>query len=131
MVAAFALAALAACAGEKKSALEPTSAVPAAEGQVRSERTEEGNTKLEVEVKHLAPPAKVAPGAEVYIVWAQRDDKTAGPQNIGALTVDKDRKGKLQTLTPLDRFEVLVTPEPSANATEPTNEPVMRSHVGP
>lgn len=131
ILAALAFVAVAACAGEKKAALQPTPAVPAAEGELRSERTKQGNTKLDLEVKYLAPPNRVAPGAQVYIVWAQRYDKSTPPQNIGALTVDKNRKGKLETLTPLDRFEVFVTPEPSPDVTEPTNDPVMRSHVEP
>lgn len=131
ILAALAFTAVAACAGEKKAALEPTAAVPAAEGQIRSKKTEQGNTKLDLEVKYLAPPNRVAPGAQVYIVWAQRYDKSTPPQNIGALTVDENRKGKLETLTPLDRFDVFVTPEPSPDVTEPTNDPVMRSHVEP
>ena len=130
-LATFALAALlVACAGGKKVALEPTQAVAAAKGKVRAERTDSGNTKLDVEVQFLAPPGRVAPGSQVYVVWAQRDDKSA-PQNIGALAVGSDRKGKLQTLTPLDRFEVFLTPEPVGGATEPTNEPVMRSRIEP
>ena len=104
--------------------------MPAAQGEVRSNRTDAGNTKVDVKVQYLAPPDKVAPGAQTYVVWAQRDDKSS-PQNIGALAVGKDRKGKLETLTPLDKFEVFVTPEPSPKATEPTNPPVMRSHVEP
>ena len=130
-LAALAFAALlGACAGGKKVALEPTQAVAAAKGKVRAERTDSGNTKLDVEVQFLAPPGRVAPGSQVYVVWAQRDDKSA-PQNIGALAVGSDRKGKLQTLTPLDRFEVFLTPEPVGGATEPTNEPVMRSRIEP
>jgi hypothetical protein len=128
---ALALSGLVACGGAgKKVALEPTHAVPAAKGNVRAQRTDSGNTRLDVEVQFLAPPGRVAPGSQVYIVWAQRDDKSA-PQNIGALPVGSDRKGKLQTLTPLDRFEVFLTPEPGPGATEPTNEPVMRSRVEP
>ena len=110
--------------------LEPTSAVPAARGHVRSQRTDAGNTKLEVEVQHLAPPSRVVPGSNVYIVWAQRDEKSA-PQNIGVLAVGSDRKGKLETLTPLSSFEVFVTPEPTPDTVEPTSEPVMRSRIEP
>ncbi len=120
--------ALAGCAGGKKVALEPTQAVAAAKGNVRAERTDSGNTRLDVQVQHLAPPGKVVPGAQVYVVWAQRDDASA-PQNLGALAVGGDRKGKLETLTPLDRFEVFLTPEQVPAAAEPTSEPVMRSRV--
>ena len=129
--AALAFAALAACGGGgTKVALQPTTAVAAAVGQVRAERTDQGNTKLDVEVRHMAPPEKISPGSKVYVVWAQRDDKSA-PQNIGALTVGDSRKGKLRTLTPLDSFDVFVTPERTPTTAEPTNEPVMRSRVEP
>ena len=130
-IAALLIAAFVACGGGgRQIALEPTHAVPAAKGRVEAERTDSGNTKLQVEVQHLAPAGRVAPGSQVYVVWAQRDKESA-PQNIGALAVGNDRKGKLRTLTPLERFDVFLTPEPVPGATEPTNDPVMRSRIEP
>lgn len=127
--AALALAAVG-CSGGQTVPLQATHAVPAALGEVHAKRTDQGNTQLSVEVSYLAPPQNVAPGSHVYIVWA-KGEGNAQPQNIGALAVGDDRKGKLETLTPLDKFELFVTPEPDRNAKKPTNEPVMKTEVAP
>lgn len=128
--AALALSAGLGCGGGQTVPLQPSHAVPAAMGEVHAKKTDQGNTLVDVEVSYLAPPQNVAPGSHVYIVWAQPEDGSS-PQNIGALTVGEDRKGKLETLTPLDKFKVLVTPEPDRNAKQPTNDPVMKADVAP
>jgi hypothetical protein len=116
------------CGSGQKVALQASDAVPAATGEVHAEAAN-GNTKVDVEVEHLAPPSKIAAGANVYVVWAVRDAKDAAPQNLGQLKVDDDRKGKLSTLTPLAHFDVIVTPEADAVVGKPTNAPVMRASV--
>lgn len=126
LVALTAVAA-AGCTERKPVPLQRAQTVPAATGQIEAAKTGQGNTKLEVEVEHLAPPQNVAPGAQVYIVWAQAKD--APPQNVGAMMLDKDLKGKLETVTPLDTFHVSITPEASPNAQTPTNEPIMSADV--
>lgn len=120
----------AACGGGQTSKLQTASGAPAAVGNVETSQGENGNTVVKVEVEHLAPPENVASGASVYVVWAKpRSDE--GPRNLGALKVSDDRKGKLETKTPLQQFELLVTPEASPLATKPTGEPVMRASVQP
>jgi hypothetical protein len=84
--------------------------VPAASGEITT--TEEGNNhnlRLEIEVKHLAPPEKVEPGATVYVVWVEVAGAT--PQNVGSLRVDDDLAGKLDTTTPFHRFNLAITAE--------------------
>lgn len=118
----------AACAHGQTTNLQTAAGAPAAVGQVETEVGDNGNTEVKVEVEHLAPPEKVKSGASVYVVWAKphTDEKA---QNLGALAVDADRKGKLETKTPLKQFDVLVTPEASASVDAPTNDPVMRASV--
>lgn len=129
--AALVVAALIGCGGPSKTVpLQATQAVPAALGEVHASRTDQGNTRVDLEVSYLAPPQNVAPGSHVYIVWAQPEDGSP-PQNIGALAVGEDRKGKLETLTPLQKFDIFVTPEPARNAKKPTNEAVMKAEVAP
>lgn len=101
---------------------------PAATGEVVTSRGENDNTEVKVEVEHLAPPQQIASGASVYVVWAMPHSQDP-PQNLGALLVDSDRKGKLETKTPLKQFEVVVTPESSASAAQPTGDPVMKTSV--
>ncbi len=62
---------------------------PAAEGRITTDDGSNGNLKLAIEVKHLALPEKVSPGATLYTVWVQ--PAGAPPQNIGALRVDAER----------------------------------------
>lgn len=120
---------LLACASAQRTALLPTQVTLAAQGEVATKRTDNQNTTVEIEVEHLAPPAAVASGATTYVVWTKAVGADARPQNVGAMHVDDDRRGSLKTKTPLERFDVLITPEPSPNVGEPSNEPVMRATV--
>ena len=94
---------------------------PAAEGTVSFGEAKNGNTKVDLSVKHLASPDKLTPSESTYVVWTQRDTQ-APPQNIGALQVDKDLTGTLNTVTPLRRFDLFITAEPTAQTGKPTGE---------
>jgi hypothetical protein len=112
---------------DKPQEMHSTSTDSASEGTVRVSEGDNGNTKVSVRVKHLAPPSKLAADATVYVVWIQpsKGDK----QNVGALTLNKDLEGSLDTLTPQHRFKVFVTPEPSGQVGHPTHEPVFTYNV--
>jgi hypothetical protein len=97
------------------------------EGTVRTKAEDNGNTNVEVRVKHLSSPSKVAADASVYVVWIQA--RNAEIQNVGALQVDEDLVGKLNTTTPHRAFTLTVTPEPSARMAAPTHDAVFTSEV--
>lgn len=101
--------------------------VPASQGTVEATAGANGNTNLEIRVKHLAPPEKVAADATVYVVWIQ--PRGAAHQSVGALRLNSDLEGTLATVTPHRRFLVMVTPEPSGQVAEPSHEPVFTSDV--
>lgn len=101
--------------------------VPAGEGTVRVSEGDNGNTKVSIRVKHLAPPSKIEANSTVYIVWIQPMD--GNRQNVGALAVDKDLEGSLDTLTPHRRFKISITPEPNRQVAEPSHEPVFTYNV--
>ena len=101
--------------------------VPASEGTVRVSEGGNGNTKVSIRVKHLAPPSRIAADSTVYIVWIQPME--GDRQNVGALTLNKDLEGSLDTLTPHRRFKLSVTPEPSQQVAEPSHEPVFTYNV--
>lgn len=111
----------------KNQAMISSADVPASEGTVRATAGDNGNTKLNVQVKHLAPPEKMASDATVYVVWIQAPN--ASKQNVGALTLNDNLEGTLETLTPHRRFEVTVTPEPSRGVAYPTHDPVFTASV--
>ncbi|MFO0679169.1 MAG: hypothetical protein U0169_21760 [Polyangiaceae bacterium] len=103
--------------------------VPGAEGTVVPSRSDQGNTEVELTVKHLPPPEKIASGAKVFVVWVQPADGKASPNNVGALKVDEDHKGKLKTMTPFKSFNLFVTPEDSGEATAPSGQKVLWTSV--
>lgn len=120
-------AAPAACGGPSPVPMLASPQTPAAEGKVAAQPAANGNTKLTVEVKHLAYPEKVAPGAKVYVVWVQ--PQGAAPQNVGALQVDRDLVGHLETVTAYPSFEVFVTAEESPGATMPRGPRVLNAVI--
>jgi hypothetical protein len=122
--------ALSACAGTQTTPLTPTSQSPAAQGQVETRRTQNQNTEVDLHVKYMAPPQAVADNATVYVVWAKPLAEDAPAHNLGAMVVGKDRKGSLKTLTPYEKFDLIVTPEPAGNVSEPTHEPVLKAKIG-
>jgi hypothetical protein len=101
--------------------------VPASEGTIKTSEGDNGNTILEIQVKHLAEPSRMASDATVYVVWVQSSD--GARQNVGALTLNDNLEGTLKTVTPYRRFSVSVTPEPSGQVSQPTHQPVFTSEV--
>lgn len=118
---------LAACSSATTLPLKGSPEVPAAAGEVNVSEGPNQNTRVELTVEHLASPERLRPGAKTFVVWAR---PTGGqPQNLGALKVDEDLKGKLETLTPFTHFDLLVTAESDAQVTAPTSEPVLSARV--
>jgi len=96
---------------------------PAADGSVLVSAAPNGNTRLSVEVKHLAPPERLAPGAKVYVAWTQA--RGGQPQNVGAIVIDDNRSGRLETVTPLPTFELFITAEGFPTAAVPSGPRVL------
>jgi hypothetical protein len=110
-----------------KQTMHSSQANTSGEGTVQANAAANGNTRLEVAVKHLSSPSKVASDASVYVVWIQPHD--AQIQNVGALEVNDDLVGKLSTTTPHRTFKLTITPEPSARMAMPTHPAVFSSDV--
>jgi hypothetical protein len=110
--------------------MDTAASVPAAKGDVKVANEKDGNTKVKVEVEHLAPPALVAPEAAptaAYVVWIKAPGGL--PQNVGVLDVGQNRKGKLETKTPFKEFTVSVTLERSPAVTLPSGERVLDTRI--
>jgi hypothetical protein len=122
----LAASALAGCStlglgGGKGEPLQNAASQPAAEGTLKTSVGKNDNTEIDLKVKHLAHPEKLQKPASSYVVWTQRDDK-APPQNIGALQVDKNLTGTLNTKTPLHKFDLFITQEPNGVVDHPTGD---------
>jgi hypothetical protein len=117
------------CAGPQPVPLLNGQATPAAEGTVQAVPGPNGNTHIDVLVRHLAPPEKVAPSGKVYVVWVQAPG--GPPQNIGALRLDENLTGRLSSVTPLQAFTLFVSPEQSPVETMPQGPRVLSAQVSP
>lgn len=131
-VLAVALPAVVALSGMQSGCSSPqkmrsASGVPASEGTVDATVGDNGNTNLAVRVKHLAAPSRMASEATVYVVWVQPPN--ANMQNVGALTLNDNLEGSLDTVTPQSRFWLSVTPEASGTAERPTHTAVFTAEV--
>ena len=56
----------AACAAAATLPMESSPEIPAAEGHVHMKVARNQNTQIDLVVKHLAPPDRIAPGTSVY-----------------------------------------------------------------
>jgi hypothetical protein len=112
---------------EQTWTMNTTEMIPSAVGKVKVKEEKDGNTKVKVEVAHLAPPAAVFDQASTYVVWLKPEAGTA--QNVGVLSVSSDLKGSLETKTAFKDFMVLVTAEADPNVTSPSGRSVMNASV--
>src|SRR4051794_5949681 len=71
--------------GEQTWTMSTTDKIPSAVGKVKVAKTKEGNTKVKVEVAHLAQPEAAFDHASTYVVWLKPQSGAA--QNVGVLNV--------------------------------------------
>lgn len=108
--------------------LSGTRIVPAATATLKANRDKQnGNTKLDLKVEHLARPSSLTPPASVYIVWVE--PRGSEPHKEGALGVGDDLKGELKMVTIEKEFDLVVTAENSESASFPSNMQVFHTHV--
>jgi hypothetical protein len=113
----------------KKYPLTADPSIPAARGQVDVGRDKNGNTKVELQVEHLAPPENLTPPKTAYVVWFQ--ERGAEAANQGTLKPNKGLKAKFKSVTPLKTFDVLVTAESDPTAKSPSGPEALRATVQP
>lgn len=126
---AVAMMGLAGCAKNSDIRLTASPENPAAQGIAKVKITDNGNTEIDLVVKHLAPPEKISSGATTYVVWVLGTEPFARHQNMGALVVDKNLDGKFKGVTPLRAFQLLVTAEPSAVSTSPNGKTALSAPI--
>jgi hypothetical protein len=126
---AIGLISLTTVASAKKYPLTADKSVPAARGEVDVGRDKNGNTKVEIEVEHLATPENLTPPRTAYVVWFQ--ERGSEPLNQGALKPSKSLKASFKSITPLKSFDVFVTAETDATTKSPSGTEVLRASVQP
>jgi len=120
-----------ACGTTQGTAMSAAPTVPAAAGTVSTKINNDGNTQFTIDVKHLAPPEKVASGANNYVVWlTPQQGEARQPQNMGTMRVDPNQlTGEFTGITPLRRFQLSITAEPDSTATQPSGKEVLSAQV--
>ena len=101
--------------------LAPSEQIPAAEGKAELRTNKNGNVQIKLTFRHLAPPQRVVPGANVFMVWVRGQEPDAAAQNLGALKVDKNLGAKMTAITALSSFDLFITCEPSQSVTVPAS----------
>jgi hypothetical protein len=114
------------CSGPTKMTASPST--PFTEGEVDASYKMNGNGSVTVRVKNLGDPAKLNKAATTYVVWLTPEGSNAA-QNAGALKVDGSMEGELEFKTPFKKFNITVTPEPSADVTAKSGNAVLTADV--
>jgi hypothetical protein len=99
------------------------------QGTITTSTTDDGKTRVLVEVDQMLPPAYVVRSANVYVAWAEPQRASENIEKLGVIPIGDDRRGRLEAVTELRSFEVLVTPERSADVLAPANGPILRGNV--
>lgn len=108
--------------------LGSSSEIPAAQGKARLHSTKNGNVEIKLSVKHLAPPGRIVPGANVFVVWSRGLAPGAEAQNLGALIVDKNLNGKITAVTAMSSFDLFITCEQTQTVTVPATPELLPLH---
>ena len=108
--------------------LGASSVIPAAQGKVRLHKTKNGNIEVKLAVKHLAPPGRIIPGSDVFVVWVRGLAVGSEAQNLGALKVDSKLNGNITAVTALSSFDLFITCEQSQTATLPATPELLPLH---
>ena len=103
-------------------------AIPAGQGTARLQKTRNGNIEIKLSVRHLAPPGRIVPGSDVFVVWARGLAPGAEAQNLGALKVDKNLSAKLTAMTAMSSFDLFITCEQSQTALTPSALELLPLH---
>lgn len=111
----------------KKITMTPAKEVPAAQGTVAVKTGHNGNAQVDITTKALAQPSALTPPEETYVVWFQPPDQS--PKNMGALKVDNNLNGKLETVAPYHHFKVFITAEKQGNVASPHGTKVLTAEV--
>ena len=118
---------LTAAAWGREDRLTNTGLTPAAMGKVTTDNDRNGNTGVEVEVKHMASPESLTPSKTAYVVWIQPRGKD--PEILGLLRVNHELEGSLRATTPYKDFDIFITAEESPKPSSPSGMVILKGAV--
>lgn len=126
VVAVFVMVGLAGC-GKQKVPLPTSMMLPAATGQAKVSKDDNGNTRVNVKVQHFAQPQRLQPPKSVYVVWVETPERQM--YNLGQLRIKDNLEGELTGITPFKVFQIVITAENYPTVTTPSSDVVMWTSV--
>jgi hypothetical protein len=111
----------------REDKLTNTGTAPAAQGKVVTGNDRNGNTEIDVQVKHMATPQSLTPAKQAYLVWVQPHGQPA--QLLGTLRVNEDLEGSLKGSTPYKDFDIFVTAEDQPKPDTPSSDVILKGSV--
>lgn len=97
-----------------KMGFQPSSVVPAADGDVKVKKDDNNNYRVEVKITHLAPSDKLQPPRQAYVVWIETEQsglKNLGQLNSGTGFLSNTLKAELNAVTPFKPTRLFITAE--------------------
>ena len=110
--------------GGTKVDLKGSGPLPGASGDAKVE-AKKGITNIEVNVKHLAQPGRLANEFLTYVLWAVSPDGRT--LNLGEIQVNNSGNGGIKATTQLQTFSLFVTAEPYFAVTHPSELLVLEN----
>jgi hypothetical protein len=98
--------------------------LPGAHGRAEIER-EKGPIEIKAKIEHMAPASVFGAEYLTYVLWAIPPDNP--PINLGEIVLDGNNHGKLEVMTRLQAFALIVTAEPYFAVTQPSNVVVLEN----
>jgi len=118
------------CGGPLHYMARGTARAPDSDGEITADvNRDQQNTRLNLRLQHLAPPDRIASGANSYVVWT----RGANQQwvRVGSLAYNPgDREGRLEGMAPFTAFELNITAENTAAPAVPSQNVVLVQRVG-
>jgi hypothetical protein len=103
----------------------PSTASPAASGLVNADLDDNGNSRVELQLEHLALPGTLTPPRATYVVWAE--SQFGRQVLLGRLAVADDRSAEWEGTVPFEKFRMLVTAEDIAWPERPREPYVVQT----
>ena len=104
---------------------QPSTASPAAAGDVHAKIDDNGNSWVELELEHLALPGTLTPPRATYVVWAE--SQFGRQVLLGQIKVVEDRSASWEGTVPFDKFRMILTAEDIAWPERPREPYVVQT----
>jgi hypothetical protein len=117
---------IASCASVTKFPV--SNVTPAANITAKKKMDKNNNYVISVTASNLASPDRLDTPKSAYVVWIVT--KANGTKNIGQLRNKNAKKATLETLTPFEPVEIIITAEDEGNVTDPGGTEISRVKLG-